>query len=216
MHSKMKWFKWFVLAFAAGFLLPHTYGSLLLASVLDTKSTYDGMTMTDAIRTYHVANTVIVDEFFLRPLLDPDFATLGYVKYPDPETGCEKNVSTYCLALALDENLVQFEIYLRKSQDALDFGTAEEGSEQPLSLNDALQEATSQRTVVDQQILLAEESIDLTLAVYNQVQLVYPVHSEMLKLIGNLDDYRGNLGEIRDIVEKYPSKFNGASTAQCQ
>ncbi|MEK9159992.1 MAG: hypothetical protein AAB383_04650 [Patescibacteria group bacterium] len=209
----MTWVKWFALAFVAGFLLPRTYGPSLSASLLGpTSSTFDGMDMTDAITEYHLRANQTVDQF-LDVLLDPDLSEL-VVSYPPDDSECTGNVSTYCLAVSLNNNLEDFAIYLQKNQTSFSDSLFEDDA--ALSLQDALDTAAHQRSTVDEQVALAEDSIDLTLAVYNQVQLVYPVHKEMLALIQNLDDYRGNLSKIRDVLEEYPSKFNGASTAQCK
>lgn len=224
MHNKIKVLKWFVLAFVAGFLLPRSYGPVLTADLLGYQKTqYDGLELEEAIKAFHLANNEIVNSY-LELLLDPDYASLGYVSYPPDledttQPLCDadqKNVSTFCLAVVLNTNLEEFNKYLVKEQDKLDFTPEDEETAAPRSLDDALEAASSQRTIVDNQILLAEDTLDLTLAVYNQVQIVYPIHEEMLDLIRNLDDYRGNLAEIRNIIELYPSKFNGASTAQCK
>ncbi len=219
MHHPIKTsLKWFALAFVAGFLLPRTYGPLLGADVLE--STYDGYTLEEAIKDYHLTANTKVDTY-LSLLLDPEYADAGLVSYPpnlegSTEPNCEDNVSTFCLAAALNDNLEEFEKFLINNQNSLDFGPADDGSTEPVTIQDAFKEASAQRSTVDEQIQLAQETMDLTLSVYNQVQLVYPVHVEMLKLIENLDDYRGNLAEVRNIIELYPSKFNGASTAQCK
>ena len=92
----------------------------------------------------------------------------------------------------------------------------EESDTGPLTISEALDKATEQRTTFEDQEVLAEQALDLTLAIYNQVQVVYPVHTELSILISNLENYRSNLAKIRDVIEFYPSKFNGASTAQCK
>lgn len=209
----MTWVKWFALAFVAGFLLPRSYGPNLSASILGPNiSSFDGMSMTDAITEYHLRANRTVDSY-LEILLDPDLSDL-VVSYPPDDSECAGNVSTYCLGVTLNNNLMDFEIYLQKNQNSFSEDLFEDDS--IVSLNDALSVAARQRSTVDEQVALATDSIDLTLAVYNQVQLVYPVHKEMLTLIQNLDDYRSNLSKIRDVLEQYPSKFNGASTAQCK
>lgn len=224
MHHQVKWIKWFALAFVAGFLLPRSYGLLLSANSLD--GIYDDYSnLEEVIKAYHLNANGIVD-YYLERLLDPNQAEYGYVSYPPdlpdedgaPSPDCgETNVSTFCLAMALSDNLEEFEKYLQKHQNELDFGTATDSDGNTLiTLEDALDMASSQRSTVDNQVQLAEETLDLTLAVYNQVQLVYPLHTEMMTLIENLDDYRSNLAEVRNLIEQYPSKFNGASTAQCK
>jgi len=214
MHKQIKWVKWFVLAFATGALFSYNYGPGLSASIfgVDQSSTYDGYDMETAIEKFHLSANDKVNEFLER-LLDPTLT--DNVVYPPNDSECtEENVSTYCLAVALNENLTQFEIYLQKNQNT--FATSLTEGNEGITLDDAFEIAASQRSTVDEQILLAEDTIDLTLAVYNQVQLVYPVHKEMLTLIQNLDDYRGNLADIRNVLELYPAKFNGVSTASCK
>lgn len=213
MYKQIKWVKWFALAFVTGAMFSFNYGPNLSADITgaDQSSVYDDYeSMADAIRDFHISNNIIVN-VFLEKLLDPTLT--DQVVYPGDDAECTENVSTYCLAVMLNENLVQFEIYLQKNQNTFKEGLFEDGV---VTLDDAFTVAAAQRSTVDEQVLLAEETLDLTLAVYNQVQLVYPVHKEMLNLIQNLDDYRGNLADIRDVLEKYPSKFNGASTAQCK
>lgn len=213
MYKQIKWLKWFALAFVTGALFSFNYGPNLSASITgaDQSSIYDDYaSMEEAIKAYHLANNVTVNEF-LEKLLDPNLT--DQVVYPGDDAECTDNVSTYCLAVVLNTNLVQFEIYLQKNQNKFSDTLFEDGV---ISLDDAFTVASSQRSTVDEQVLLSEQTLDLTLAVYNQVQLVYPVHKEMLNLIQNLDDYRGNLADIRNVLEKYPSKFNGASTAQCK
>lgn len=211
----MKWLKWLVLAFFAGLLLPQSYGSFLSASVLD--NFYDDYDFEEALKAYHTSNDELVNDY-LELLLDPDFAEDGYVSYPPDENACTKdNVSTYCLSTALNQNLTEFQKYLEKHKDEIASGESEDGDDDsPITLEAAIKEATAKRQLADEQILLAEQTLDLTLAVYNQVQIVYPVHVELEKLIVNMETYREQLKEIRDLIELYPSKFNGASTVQCK
>ena len=216
MYYKVKWFKWFVLAFAMGFFLPKTYdGELFLAST----STYDQYeTASAALVAYHLnANTIV--NVFLENLFEAETIE---VSYPPEDSVCGEigsNLSTYCLAVLLNEELVQYQIYLTAHKDELNVDEANEDEESdtgPLTIREALDKATEQRTTFEDQEVLAEQALDLTLAIYNQVQVVYPVHTELNTLISNLENYRSNLAKIRDVIELYPSKFNGASTAQCK
>ena len=215
MHYKVKWFKWFVLAFAIGFFIPKNSADLFLAST----STYDKYeTAGDALLNYHIKVNDTVN-IFLKNLFE---AKTIEVSYPSEDNKCgEKgsNLSTYCLAVLLNEELIQYHIYLESHKDELNVDEANEDEESdtgPLTIREALDKATEQRTSFEDQEELAEQALDLTLAIYNQVQVVYPVHTELSILISNLENYRSNLAKIRDVIEFYPSKFNGASTAQCK
>ena len=215
MPRSIKTLKWFVLAFVVGFLFPRTYGAALRADVLE--STYDGYDLEEAIMAYHLQNNDTVNDY-LEKLLDPDFAQDGYVIYPPHDEDCSKeNVSTYCLSVVLNQNLGEFEKYLVSHKSEYNFSEYEgEDGSSVISLEEAFEAASAQRSTVNDQIVSAENTLDLTLAIYNQVQIVYPVHAELVELIKNMEDYRTKLSKVRDILELYPSKFNGATTAQCK
>jgi predicted DNA-binding protein YlxM (UPF0122 family) len=117
----------------------------------------------------------------------------------------------------LNQNLGEFEKYLVSHKSEYNFSEYEgEDGSSVISLEEAFEAASAQRSTVNDQIVSAENTLDLTLAIYNQVQIVYPVHAELVELIKNMEDYRTKLSKVRDILELYPSKFNGATTAQCK
>lgn len=207
-----------MLAFLGGFFLPASYGNFLQASSLqDQETPYDSMVLDEAILSYHTGVNATVNEY-LEHLLDANAAEYGYVNYPPEDDLCTpNNFSTYCLAVRLNQELLGFEIYLEKNKDKVnDLLEDERKEEGVVSLEDALEAATAQRTAINDQILLARDALDLSLAVYDQVQIVYPVHVQMNALIRNMEEYRDQLAAVRRVVELYPSKFNGASTIQCQ
>ena len=216
MHRKIKWLKWFVLAFAMGFFLPRSYsGELFLA---DTSS-YDSYESSDAaLVAYHLNVNTIVN-LFLENLFKSETIE---VSYPPDDSKCGEmgsNLSTYCLAFLLNEEFVQYDIYLASHKNDLNVDERNEDEESdggPLTIEEALDKATEQRRTFEDQAMLAEQAMDLTLAIYNQVQVIYPVHTELNTMIKNLENYRSNLAKIRDVVSGYPSKFNGASTVQCK
>lgn len=192
----------------------------MLTDLTQATPVYDSYeTIDEAMQAYHITTNEIVNQYLER-LLDPDNAQLGYVSYPPDDGECDAtgtNVSTYCLAVVLNKNLEQYEIYLSKNKDKLNVSRNSDGSDAgTITIDDALQQATEQRRTVEDQMSVSEDALDLTLAIYNQVQIVYPVHSELVTMIGNLEDYRKNLASLRDIIDKYPSKFNNASTASCK
>ncbi len=224
MYHKIKphfWsIKWFALAFAIGLLLPRMDGGFSLTAVTETPSDYDEYaTVNEAMQAYHLAANEITN-WYLGRLLNPNAVEYGYVSYPPEDSECEafgSNVSTYCLAYILNENLKQYGIYLEKHKDDIDATTNAAGEDTgPISFSDAWEQVAEQQRSFSTQGELSEDALDLTLAIYNQVQIVYPVHKELTTVISNMEDYLKNLKSLRDVIEKYPSKFNGASTAQCK
>lgn len=208
--------RFFLLAFALGFMMPRLSPVLLKTSVTD----YSSAENLDALIVgYHLQMNEITNGYIERllELEDPD------VLYPPSDEECdEENLSTFCLASALNQSLTAFEkeLMARKSEledlsaQSQDLESDEEGG--VLTLEDALLQAKEQQSVIEDQMQSAEDALDLTLAVYNQLQVVYPLHQEMLTFRTNLESFRDNLSLVRNVIELYPSRFNGATTAQCK
>lgn len=203
--------RWFVLAFALGFLLPRANPGLFQA---DVTNIYDKYSLEDALVEYHLtANTVT--NAYLKLLTDSNSEKLGYVDYPSDDSQCDgKNVSTYCLAVVLNNNLTQFEESMTARVGTFD--TANGDFSTVTDLHTALQQASSQQEVIQSQVSTAEDALDLALSVYNQIQTVYPLHVELTKFYDNLQDYSKNLSTLRHTLSAYPSKFNGATSTDCK
>ncbi len=205
--------RWFLLAFVAGFILPRANPQFFAADL--TANVYDEYNLEDALVAYHLRVNEITNSF-LEMLLDPDAEKLGYVSYPSDEAECGSgdNVSTYCLAVVLNDELSQFEESMAGRADEFDLENGDFSD--VTSLQTALQEARSQGELVQQQVSTAEDALDLSLAVYNQVQTVYPLHVQFTEFIKNLEDYRDHLGKLRNEISSYPAKFNGATSTECK
>lgn len=205
--------RWFVLAFVLGVLLPYANPEFFKADT--TANAYADYKLEDALVAYHL-NVNKITNTYLEMLLDPDAAKLGYVEYPSDDSLCDgrSNFSTYCLAFTLNAELTQFEENLSTRVDQFDLENGD--FSEVTSLQGALQSATSQRELLQEQVSTAEDALDLNLAVYNQIQTVYPIHVELTKFIQNLEDYRNNLAALRDTLTPYPAKFNGLTSTDCK
>ncbi|QQR54755.1 hypothetical protein IPG41_06240 [Candidatus Peregrinibacteria bacterium] len=195
---------YFLLAFIVGFLFPR----LSASSVQSAAINYDAMeNMDEMILAFHTDMNTTTNLYLERMFENPQ----PNVLYPAAASGCDdENLSTYCLAVVLNEKLLAFETAMLSRKDSL---ADLDGS---VSSEEATQFANQQVLVVNEQLQNAEAALDLTLSTYNQVQMVYPLHLEMENFRANLENFRDNLAAVRDVVELYPSKFNGASTAQCK
>gem|GEM_PF-1118103 len=209
-----KYFRFFVLAFVLGFFVEYVNPQLFKADLTGITDDYyetEFASLEDAIVGYHLKANEITNTY-IELLLDEDSGEYGFVSFPPSDDGCDlSNLSTYCLAVALNENLTSFEKYLAGKTQEIEFDP-----EETLSLKTGATYAEAQNTTLEDQIAVASDGVDLTLAVYNQLQTVYPLHSELSDLFINMVDYKNNLTKIRGILELYPSKFNGATTAQCK
>lgn len=208
--------RFFLLAFALGFMMPRLSPVLLKTSVTEYASAENLDTL---IVGYHLQVNEITNGYIERLLAseNPD------VLYPPSDEGCDdENLSTFCLAKALNESLTAFEKELMSRKSELeDLSSTSEDTESEegasvLTFGDALLKASQQKSVVEGQMQSAEDALDLTLAVYNQLQVVYPIHKEMLTFRTNLESFRDNLSLVRNVLELYPSRFNGATSAQCK
>ncbi len=201
--------RWLGLTFVLGFFLPLFQPAFGRASIVDY--TDSSLSVDDMIVQYHGNVNTITNEFIDRLINSDD----PNVLYPPSDSSCDSdNVSTFCLAQKLNDELTAFEFGLISHKDQIPEEISIDTA--PSNLNTAFQKASEQNNVLQEQRQYAQDALDLTLAVYNQIQVVYPMHTEMLRLITNLKTYRDNLASLRDVIELYPNKFNGATTAQCQ
>jgi len=119
------------------------------------------------------------------------------------------------LAKELNANFTAFDSALNSYADEFQMEDLASGTIAS-TIEDAIAQHAARTSSIDYQREVGEMAMDLTLAVYNQVQLVYPVHTEFEKLFSNLEEFSSNLALVRDVIELFPSKFNGASTIQCK
>lgn len=208
--------RFFVLAFLLGFLFPHLNPDFLKSSSTDYDKYLAIETMDEMILTFHKDMNETTNAYLEQMFSSEE----PNVLYPGSDSDCgSDNLSSYCLAFVLNEKLVAFEQALTaRRNDLSELYSSVEGSDsdQLDTLTDAIQFSNQQNLVVEEQMQNAEDALDLTLAVYNQVQVVYPLHTELTTFRKNLEDLRDKLALVRDSIELYPSEFNGASTAQCK
>jgi hypothetical protein len=184
-------------------LMPQLQGSFAQADV--SVGTYgDGTFEEDLIELHKTMNDTT--NYYLDNLLSSDVVVVDYVSNPEDCTG--ENFSTYCLAVVLNTELSAFEMTISERSKELEPGTT--------NLEDALTQGATRTNFIETELFAARETLELTLSVYNEIQNVYPMHKALQTTIVNMQGYRKNLMKLRDLVELYPSKFNDASTIQCQ
>ncbi len=194
------------ISFLVGMVMPQFFGNNLQANLVNPYARADSWE--EAVIEYHLQANELTNEFLKSLTQDEE----PLVNFPGKPEACERdNVSTYCLGVQLSEELMLLESDLieRRNEFQVDLNSAQELED--LALQNA---STSQR--IDEEITSARESLELTLAVYNQAQLVYPIHREFEGLIANLERYRDALADVRDEIELYPSRFTGVTTATCK
>ncbi len=196
----------FLSSLLIGFFVPLLWSGPLEASALTNPYT-KARSWDEAVIQYHLKVNKTTNEYLKKLTNQPQ----PDVSFPgSPEKCGKKNVSTYCLSVVLTEQLhfLETDLVKRKGQTV--------GISEVDLLDNAIQENISRRKAIETEIESARHSLDLVLALYDQVQVVYPIHEEYLSLIKNLEKYRDALGKLRDQIELYPSKFNDAVTAQCE
>jgi len=209
MHTEIKSFisehaKLFLMTLVIAFALPIVLAPKIQAA---DANPYDDLDVDEALFFYHIEANDITNEY-LELLLKDDAPN---VSLPPSDDECDSsNISTYCLSVQLNEQLRFLEEYLL-SIDTIEFDVDEE-----ITFESAFEAASGAQNFIDDEIEAARDTLDLNLGLYNQLQIVYPVHKELLSVIDNLENYRNNLASIRDVIELYPSKFNDASTTSCK
>jgi hypothetical protein len=208
-----KHYRGIAISFLIGVLLPAALGPSLKADI-SSENYFQGVeTVDEVVVQYHLISNVFVN-MYLDLITDSDFQDATALAYVDPLECSFFNQSTYCLAVLMDDLLVDFEEKLRAMENDYDVSSATGADIN--SLSSAVTQALNDREKIDHEIQVARDTLDLTLAVYNQVQTVYPLHKELADLVGNMESYRDNLAAIRSQLELYPSKFNNATSATCK
>lgn len=197
----------FSLAFAGGLYLPKNSLNSVQASTFDYDNTK--YTLEESVIAFHTQMNKTTNDY-LKKLLKTATPNVAFVI--DGSECSDDNVSTYCLAVDLNAELLKFEKEIISRKEAF----KEEEDTATYTIEDAVKNTGARRSFIDEEIIEARATLDLTLTTYNEIQSVYPMHRELVTLIKNLETYRSNLADVRSIVEYYPAKFNDATTIQCK
>lgn len=166
-------------------------------------------TLEEDIVNFHIEMNEITNGF-LEKLSSGFTPDVSYVL--NPEDCYKNNVSTFCLAVALNEEFTEFEVGLNEREGEF----KDSDDEERKSFEEAVEENAYRITLIQNELKSAEEAMELTLATYNEIQIVYPLHKEFQSLFKNLEDFRDGLADIRNVIEYYPGKFNDATTKDCK
>lgn len=226
-HSKKKlsWFRrvpaavWFftfsILVF--GMSLTHLQGVGAEGTDADyQKYSRENVSLRKAITLYHKDMNELfndaLEELLKKTPDDPD------VLPPlEGETCPTTNVSTYCVAMAAVDKFDAFSRALQFTHSPYfydpEFVDAEGG--EVVTLGDVWGEQFSRSDLIDEQLALAEKTLDATLSVYSEVYLYYNLHTEYWNLINDLEKFRNGLADVRQQVEHYPHTFQNRTTTEC-
>jgi len=208
-----KHYRGLVLSFLFGILLPPALGSNLSANVTSENAFAGIESVDEVVVQYHLLANAYTNSY-LEALTNEAYQDYNATAYVSSEECSNGNVTTYCLAVLMNDLLVDFELKLNSMKDQSDFSHLDGSSIN--SLEEGLGKALSDQNKIEQEIEAARDTLDLTLSVYNQVQSVYPLHKELADLIANMETYRDNLAAIRGQMELYPSRFNNATSPTCK
>ena len=127
------------------------------------------------------------------------------------------NVSTYCVAMTAVDKYDAFRraLLLTHSSYSYDPEFVDEYEGKFVSIQEIAQQQFSRTDLIEEQLALAEKTLDATLAVYNEVYLYYNLHVEYWNLIKDLEKFRDKLADVRQEVERYPGKFHNRTTTEC-
>jgi len=213
MEFLKKHYRGLALSFLIGVLLPAAIGPTIQADVSSDNVFVNTETVEEVIIQYHLISNSYVN-MYLELVTNESYQDYEATAFVNDEDCSNANVTTYCLAVIMNDLLVDFEEKLRDMENSYDVYS--EDIENPTSVSEAVTQAIGQRGQINNEIEAARDTLDVTLSIYNQVQTVYPMHKEMADLIINLEEYRDNLAAVRSQVELYPSRFNNATSATCK
>jgi len=162
----------------------------------------------DAVSAYHeTLNTIFNKKLEIMveaddPVTEPPSAT---------EPCTETNVSTYCVAEAAISEYMKFMAGL--SEHAL-YST--DAGDKSTSIGELTDSAASRSQIISMEKEYALKTIDTALAVYNEFQIMYPLHKEYQDLIKIFETYNTALADFRTELAAWPSEFIDASTTDCK
>lgn len=143
--------------------------------------------------------------------IDPDGKTYVVKPPEDQNCGSAKNISTYCLSMrALD----RYDAFVR-AMDTHRGYLKEQADNSTKTINELLGASERRLDLINEQVLQAERVMSTTLAAYDQLQTMYPLHVQYQELLGELEQYRDGLADVRREVEHYPGSFQNVTTADC-
>ena len=207
------------MALIVGLAFPSQLSFLGLSNVTDFNAgEYAGFfdrsrTVEDSVVAFYLEANSITNEHLKLLTSDDEGQAQARTLVPpqDPADCSALNVSTYCLASRLESLLYAFEIRLQNFSDDVDVSRLPRED-----LEEAVALSISRQNLIDDEITFARDTLDLSLSVYNEAQLVYPVHREFVLLQENLIDYRRGLSQLRGELERYPGRFHDATTLSCK
>ena len=204
------WFFLFSLIFfgVSLFLLPWA-GASADEKIVE-KYDRDHGTLQEAVIQYHTT----MNELFNKSL-KLMLSGKGDLKPPADEVCPENNVSTYCVAARAVQEYEGFRIALKTHTQYISDKLSEEQTTQYISTEQALSVLNQRHDLVNSQLDIAKKVLDVTLATYNEAQVLYPLHKEYGQLIKDLEKYRDALAGFRKEVELYPRTFHNVMTTQC-
>lgn len=123
----------------------------------------------------------------------------------------EDNVSTYCVSMGA---LKIYMSYINKLNEVR--------SELPKSrvfnpsAGELLRQLSVRNQQIDEEVENAKKVMKLTVAVYNEYRLAYPMHKKYEAIIKDLVKYQLAMKDITKQVAKFPIKFINVTSSLCE
>ncbi|KKT02539.1 MAG: hypothetical protein UV80_C0002G0006 [Candidatus Peregrinibacteria bacterium GW2011_GWF2_43_17] len=162
----------------------------------------------DAISAYHEnINKIFNDKLEIMveaedPITEP----------PSDDSPCtDENVSTYCVA---ESAIVEYMDFLAGLQEHAAYAT--DASQASTTISEMTEYAASRSQIISLEKEYALKALDMALAVYNEFQIMYPLHKEYQDIIKVLESYNSALADFRTTLAEWPSDFIDASTTDCK
>lgn len=162
----------------------------------------------DAISAYHEnVNKIFNDKLEIMveaedPITEPP---------SENETCTKNNVSTYCIAEAAVSEYMNFIAGLEEHS-----AYAADTSQTSTNLSEITESASSRSQIISLEKEYSLKALDTALAVYNEFQIMYPLHKEYQDIIKVLESYNTALADFRTAMAEWPSDFIDASTTDCK
>ncbi|EKD64266.1 MAG: hypothetical protein ACD_51C00032G0001 [uncultured bacterium] len=161
----------------------------------------------DTIIAYHTnVNEIFNENINTLINTNPEDLNLDYDADCKDKNG-NPNISTFCVAKKVVDEYVEFAEGIQTYSDT-DLGDS-------MTLAIVSQVLFERGTMIDLEKEAAFNAMDQTLAVYNELQVMYPLHQQYGVLIETLESYNNALAKWRTSISQWPSEFIDATTNKC-
>lgn len=134
---------------------------------------------------------------------------------PADGKNCKDNVTTYCVAKEATDMFFAYKEELLAEKSNLQEEIKKAQASGDVFQQRLIQYNSQKSSGIDEELISAEKTLNMTIEAYNELQIAYPLHVQYQEMINNLETYRYQLDSIEGLTKNFPKVFVNATTTSC-